>query len=482
MLRAWLQARSISSGVIDDVGEPLMQSASRRAPQDGASVTIRRQRILIIVMAFALVLAVGGVVASTFVASPAERAARVAPPAPTVITAVTQQKVLVQSVTVRGEVVPNGTVIVSAASTKAEGGRIVTGLPLAVGAKVVSGSVIAQISGRPVVAIAGGTPAFRDLTPGTQGTDVKQLQRALVRFGDLDERDVSGVFDHATENATNAFYDRSGYEAPHTWDNDPSELAAVQAARDALVTVQRRLVADQAALAKAKRDSLAAARRQVAYDWEDLRRAEEQSSQLEAASGTAWPFAEIVFVPRLPARIGSLNVSVGDDLATKPSGRLLTLTTGSPVIRSVVPEGSQAGLKAGLTVSVTDDINGSTISAAVTSLGRFTIVPANQAGSGVQRGYPMRVTPTKPLPASWVGKDVEVRVTISRTRKAVLVVPLTAVRTTSGQVSTVIVLEPDDTRTDVEVRPGTVVAGEVEVTPRGPNARALIKGVAVVVG
>ncbi|MFF4778948.1 peptidoglycan-binding protein [Microtetraspora fusca] len=61
-------------------------------------------------------------------------------------------------------------------------GGTVTGLP-AVGRVVPQGRVLYHVDGKPVVLLRGEVPIYRDLSWGTQGTDVRQLNTALVDLG-----------------------------------------------------------------------------------------------------------------------------------------------------------------------------------------------------------------------------------------------------------------------------------------------------------
>jgi peptidoglycan hydrolase-like protein with peptidoglycan-binding domain len=57
-----------------------------------------------------------------------------------------------------------------------------TGLP-AVGKVVRQGHALYQVDGQPVVLLYGNVPAWRPLSAGTTGTDVRELNTALVRLG-----------------------------------------------------------------------------------------------------------------------------------------------------------------------------------------------------------------------------------------------------------------------------------------------------------
>ena len=62
------------------------------------------------------------------------------------------------------------------------GGRL-TSFSCSPGAVIESGSVIAAIDGRPLVALATAPPLWRDLKAGDQGDDVRALQKELARLG-----------------------------------------------------------------------------------------------------------------------------------------------------------------------------------------------------------------------------------------------------------------------------------------------------------
>lgn len=60
---------------------------------------------------------------------------------------------------------------------------VVTAVSLANGTEVGTGTVLYRVNLRPVVVAQGDTPAFRDITRGTSGEDVAQLQAMLAETG-----------------------------------------------------------------------------------------------------------------------------------------------------------------------------------------------------------------------------------------------------------------------------------------------------------
>ena len=72
------------------------------------------------------------------------------------------------------------------------------------------------MSGRPVIALPGVVPAYRDLGAGDQGTDVRQLRAALCTVGVLRVGcdDPPDDFDAVTAQAVDSLYQQLGYPAP----------------------------------------------------------------------------------------------------------------------------------------------------------------------------------------------------------------------------------------------------------------------------
>lgn len=81
------------------------------------------------------------------------------------------------------------------------GGGTVTALRIPTGAPATSGDVVATVGLRPVTLAQGDVPMFRELSPGTQGVDVEQLQRMLVAEGHLGANAVDGRYRAATTTA-----------------------------------------------------------------------------------------------------------------------------------------------------------------------------------------------------------------------------------------------------------------------------------------
>jgi peptidoglycan hydrolase-like protein with peptidoglycan-binding domain len=70
-----------------------------------------------------------------------------------------------------------------------------------VGRVIANGEQLARIDEEPVILLRGRLAAYRDLTYGVEGRDVKQLDEALVDLGYLDEDDADREYDWATADA-----------------------------------------------------------------------------------------------------------------------------------------------------------------------------------------------------------------------------------------------------------------------------------------
>jgi hypothetical protein len=188
--------------------------------------------------------------AASRIRSPAEVAARTAPPKPSAITVPVEKKVLSSDVVVRGTVrygAPQSVLLPGSSIRK--GSAILTSAPEK-GRDLTEGSVAFTISGRPAHVLQGAVPAYRDLGPGATGADVRQLQEALVRLGFKPGR-TDGVYDDRTGLAVAAWYVKGGWEP-----SGPSEeqLQALRSAQADWFSAESDLLAAQEALTAARND------------------------------------------------------------------------------------------------------------------------------------------------------------------------------------------------------------------------------------
>ena len=143
--------------------------------------------------------------------SPADAAARTAAPTPSPILVPVEKRVLGSNIVTRGTArfgVPQPVSI--APSTLKPAAGLITVLPLR-NTPVSEGGVLFTASGRPVFVLQGDLPAYRDMVPGVQGDDVRQLERALVRLG-FDPGPADGLYDQQTAAAVARWYKARGWE------------------------------------------------------------------------------------------------------------------------------------------------------------------------------------------------------------------------------------------------------------------------------
>jgi len=216
---------------------------------------VRRNRLIAALLAGVTLSATAGWVAATHVKSPGEVAAETKPPPASDITAAVDRRELATTVTGRGTVrYGEPQTITLAASTygNAQGSSLVTKPPTK-GAVVGENAVAMEVNGRPVRALAGAAPMYRDIKPGDQGRDVRQLEEALQRLG-FHPGKVDGVYDIATQGAVEAWYRAAGYTAVGATDDQRTQLrnahtavsnaeSAVLQATDALAKVRKGITA-----------------------------------------------------------------------------------------------------------------------------------------------------------------------------------------------------------------------------------------------
>ena len=164
------------------------------------------------------------------ISSTEQKVADATPPDPTVLTAEVTAGPLVDAFVAAGLVEQADTV---GLSVEPRGGAVVTALPWQAGDTIPAGSVVIEISGRPLFALRGEFPAYRTLGPGMSGPDVAQLQQALGLLGhDLIE---TGDYDQATAAAVAALYAKAGYEPAVV----PEAAATLAAASEALAAAKQ---------------------------------------------------------------------------------------------------------------------------------------------------------------------------------------------------------------------------------------------------
>jgi len=254
-----------------------------------------RRPLAALVVGVVILSAVGGWVAGSRIRSPAEIAAQSAAPDASPILVPAELRTVSADVVTRGtgRFGSPQTLTTSPSALKPSTG-IVTNVP-GPGTEVGEGGVVMTATGRPVFLLAGDRLGVRDLGPGLQGEDVRQLEQALARLG-FDPGAVDGVYDAATEAAVARWYEAAGYAPFRTTEE---QLAAIRAREADLATAGVDLVnaddnaatmdAELAAARSAHADALAtqAASPAAVAAAQAAAAADDQAAQVEVTARSA---------------------------------------------------------------------------------------------------------------------------------------------------------------------------------------------------
>ncbi|ROO50643.1 putative peptidoglycan binding protein [Micromonospora sp. Llam0] len=409
-------------------------------------------------------------VLSTLVKSPAQHLAETAPPTPSLLTATVQERVLATTMVTRGTVVATHLLEVTPVAAQGADALVVTGVHTSVGAPVTPGSVLVEVSGRPLIALPGSVPAYRDLRPGDEGDDVAQLQSALQELSYYSGA-VDGHFGAATKNAVARLYGQLGYRMPETGGvNGVEERDALRAAEDAVEEAQRevdnlqRVIDSRSESAETPQPTEEPLEVQMEYLQKQLDDATMNLEELIARTGPMMPRNEVVFVPAFPARTTALGAEVGDQVESA----LVMISAGElEILAQFAPDQSEL-LANDMGVEIYSEILGLTASATIGSIGEVTIDGATDQASGGGSGapyVPLNVVPDEPLEAAWAGQDVRLTITAAQTDGPVLVVPISAVTASANGRTTVSRVDVGESVVPVEVNAGASADGWVQIRP-----------------
>lgn len=206
-----------------------LDTCAQREPELRDDRTSRRRPGLLWAVSIVVVaLVIGGTwwVAGR-VQSPAQREAAAAPPSvSTIHVAVTRGEL-------RDEITAASTVTQSVASEIAlplpDGQAVVTRRLVEPGNALQAGQALLHLNGRPLFALPGSFPAYRDVMEGDHGDDVAQLQRALQNLGYNVRAD--GDFGAVTASAVRDFYHQRGYTPLESTSNSPANRNGGESSR-----------------------------------------------------------------------------------------------------------------------------------------------------------------------------------------------------------------------------------------------------------
>ena len=424
----------------------------------------RRRKILVALAVLVIGLPTAAVILGwRITTSPAQQDAKAGPPRPSLITAPVIRRVLRQSVVASGKARAASTTTVNALKSAANGTSapvsVVSAVGLTVGQTVQPGSVLVVISGRPIIALQGAVPAYRNLQPGFTGPDVTQLQNALAQLGYSSAGDPSGTFGLDTENAVRELYAAKGFSVPLT---SPNFEYALSNALHALEVAQQQL-----ALFTGKNKET------IASDRSAIESAQATYDHLLDNSGAMVPRSEVDFIPRFPAVVTQSRASVGDVLGVKKEKTpLMTLSAGALTVSETVPAAEISFVHVGSVASIVPS-TGNTVTGRVFVVGTSPVTAGSISGFTVLIGGPA-------LTSSLVGQSLQVTITSKATARPVLAVPESAIFSTSSGLLHVSKLIRGGRTQSVPVKVGISADGLVQVTPIDHGV--LERGNQVVVG
>jgi HlyD family secretion protein len=439
----------------------------------------RPQRLLLGLVAASVLVAAGGLIGAAWVRSPAEVAAQAAPPPPTLLTVPVARQVVSQTLVARGTVSAAQQVQDTPAAEAGAQRLVITGIERPAGSAVTDGNVLVTVSGRPLIALAGPFPAYRDLTPGESGPDVTELQQALAGVGLPTGADPAGFYGPGTKAAVAELYARAGFTAL----NSGASAAQLQA-----------VAADQAAVADGGPAGKAAAGR-LAADQSAAAAATAAAAAMADHSGPMVPISEVVFVGSFPATMVAVSGSVGSIV----SAPLVTIDSGRPGITAQLDPSDKPDLRTGEAVAAYDATTGwrdtGTVtgvapvsSGAVAGSGAGAAAPgsgASPGGAGPAGGtgpfVPVSISLAGQVPPAEIGEDVQLTVTYAASAGPVLAVPEAAIRTGADGRTYVLKVTGSGRQQRVPVTAGISGAGLVAVTPAAGSA-GLAAGDKVVTG
>lgn len=410
-----------------------------------------RVRTSLSIGAVGAVLFAGAAVGGFALHSPDERIAASVPPA--VLTATVERTTLTTELTGTGTFEPVGSVRVNATAPAGMAG-VISATPRAVGDTLTWCMPLVEVSGRPVLVLHGDLPAWRDLTVGDVGPDVRQLQTALRECGwDVS---VDGKFGEHTAKAITALYAAAGYPEITSVDDGLGGGTPSAAADTSADTAAGTSISASASALVVHAGAFTAADDDAEVDDEPT----PGTPPADAAPTTSTPAptvaptvvaprGELLFLPttgRLTT-VGARGTVLGDDpVAT------ISLAGDQFAVALSVEQRSQ--LAEGMAITVTRD--DWTADLALPPLPETAATDANGLPA-----YPVSIPLDEPVPGSFYGQPGQFTVTIGSPDPYDCVVPVSAVyQDMSGQVYVLRTgggapvaggTPPPTTRVDVEV-------------------------------
>lgn len=407
------------------------------------------RRTLRYLVLFAAGVAVAWFVLPSFI-TPEEADAVREPPATEPLTVPVEVGRLREVLVLEGEVRPRIEITVDPWAPVLASRAVVTFVPDS-GSEIRSGEPAVGLSGRPLIFMSGMLNLYRDLYRGLTGSDVKDLQSALLDLGYLDAaEDVNGVFGPRTEEAVATLYRDIGF-APAPPPQGVPTAEVLLMAKDAVEQARQEL---GDAKTRGNSTSVEAAERNLAF-------AEAQLDALQGVPGLSIPADEVLGLP-YEALITQGSMYKPGDLVHGETP-LVQLRTPETLIVASATLAQRARLAPGLPVTL---LAGNHVTVAT-----LTEVVTTEPGSATD----VLVRIDADAAGASVGTQVTVEVELESTANEVVSVPISAIRTNADGRSFVTVVH-GGRQTEHQVQLGATIGGRTEILS------GLIGGELVVVG
>jgi HlyD family secretion protein len=427
-----------------------------------------------IVLGVLVAVGAGGWLVGSLRAEPRGSAGRDSQPG--VVTAPVERRALESVQVTRGTVVSPAQASVKAPQPgEGEFAVVVTRTPQRRGGEIVAGAVVLELNGRPVLALPGRIPLFRDIRPGMAGPDIEALQIALRAMG-YDIPSGEPVFGLRTQAAVEDVYTDAGYAPVYTLGERASVDGARATADEAVRAGEAHVFAGRAS----GTPDLAAAEAELAS-------AEADQSRAWQSEGVILPAHEIVAAPTLPATLVELPVAEGQRV--EPAATLASIGSSQFQVQVDLSSAQFNDLTPDMSITVNSDAGyqatcppgepqrvepgvspgsegpqptgGSEPTTADTQPTEGDESATEGAGGAAVQGqsYQMTVTCDPLPPAESLGASLRVTMTVRRSDGPVLVVPTTSITTTESGEAFVEVVTDDGATTRVAVRLGGEAGG-----------------------
>ncbi len=239
--------------------------------------------------------------------TPAQRAEETSEPDDSVITVRVDQDQLIDTLEFDAVLDRTGDFPVAAPANPPAGVEtaLASKIPVETGDEVKAGTVLLEVSGRPMIALDGDVPAYRDLKEGDTGPDVEQLQLALQQIYGTPK---TGKFDARTAGDVKKLYDHAGYDHP-------------------VITEE---------IVEENTEETDTGTEEDAGDTEE----NTGGAQADTVERVAVPASEVVFLPELPMQVGKIEAKQSAPV----TGNVMTLASGDWKLEAKLDEETSSEL------------------------------------------------------------------------------------------------------------------------------------------